>query len=361
MVKKDEIDLMDYIRPLWLERRKLLYIVLIFLFFGILIAILQEREYTADTVFIPQIEGESGGIGGKIGGLASLAGIDIAGSAGGIIDFPPSLYPNLLDNIDTQLKLLESKIYLPETGDSVSYKVFYDSIYSPSPLSKLKKYTFGLPGVILNMMRAASNETSLKSKQEKYYRISESEYNHLVRLKSQMTLSPDPDAGYVALKFIMNDPEHAAQMAGHLEKIIHKELVDYRVDKIDRDLIYLEDIYKKRKEEFIKAQEALAEYMDGNQKLSQAMSQNQLQRLENDYDLAFDIYKDIAASLEQKRMERSKNTPLIKTIKPIVVPFIKSAPNRPLTALFFAILGLILGVAQILVWPWLKLINLNIE
>lgn len=353
MSEINEVDFFVYARELWSSRKRLLKFLILFTLIGLIVALLQRKEYRAESIFIPQIETNSSGLGGSIGGLASLAGIDIQSASRGSVDFPPTLYPNLLENIDLQLDLLNSKIYVKSIEDSVSYRVFYDSIYRPSVLSKVYEYTFGLPALVISSIRSDEG-SKVNVPKGKYYRITSSDHLHLKRLKKSIKIVPDMDEGYVSLSFIMNDANHAAQMAGHLEKLIHEALIDYRLEKINQELGYLSTVFSNKKQEFIDAQNSLSDFMDKNLVLSTAASKNELNRLQNNYDLAFEIYKDLAASVEQKKIERSKKTPLIKTIKPIVVPFEKASPNRPMTLILFFLLGLGLGVFIILVLPRLK-------
>lgn len=354
MNQDTEIKLTEILIPLWRKRVRIIYIVVIFTVIGVLYAFLQQEEYTAESIFIPQTSAGNTSIGNKFGGLASLAGIDLNDGAGSNVDFPPSLYPRLLENIDFQLALLNSNIYVSEIKDSVSYREYYDDFYKPGTLSVLSKYTIGIPFTILAAIKGTSESSSEQIETTKYYHLSSADFEHIKRLKSQLVVKTDMKAGFVMTQFTMNDASHAAQMAGHLEKLIHEALINYRLDKINQELDYLEETYSQKREEFVSIQNVLAEFKDSNLSLTLSSSQNELNRLENDYEMAFDIFKEVATALEQKRIEKSKNTPLIKTIQPIVVPFRKSAPNRPITVILFMIMGFAYACLRFLIFPLLK-------
>lgn len=349
----DEVDLKYFLIPIWKKRKRVLITIIIFAFIGVFIAYSLENRYTADTVFLPQGGEGSEQIGGQLGGLASLAGINLNSGGGGALIFPPALYPNLLDNIDLQLELLSSKIYLQDLGDSVTYRVYYDSVYSPGIMSILLDYTIGLPGKIFGALKGGE-DAPIKRGQDKYYRISKKDYGLIKQLKADITLKPNDADGYVSMSFTMPDPDHAAQMAGHLERILHNNLVDFRLEKIIQELEYLEGTYAEKKKDYLKAQKELSDFKDRNINLITTSSQENLQNLQNQFDLTFEIYKNVSASLEQKKIEKSKNTPLIKTIKPIVIPFKRSSPNRPQVLIIFVILGFVFSSAHILLWPAVK-------
>ena len=347
--KKDEIDLIEFIQIIWFNKKKIVIAFIIFPVITLGYSFLVEKEYTADTVFIPQSQSGETSLKGNLGGLASLAGIQLGSMNSNEDNFPPTLYPSLLDNIEIQYKLLNSNIFVEENGDSVSYIDFYENVYRPGFSQILKQYTIGLPGKLLSLLRKAP----VKNKgvqQGRFYELSAEEYKHIKRLKGSISIDPDIQEGFVTLRFTMNNPKHAAQMAGHLEKIIHDELIDYRIDKVNQNINYLEEIEDNRRKEFLEAQNALSKFKDQNVVLSSSKAKDVLQRLENEYNIAFDIYKQVAVSLEQKRLERAKNIPLIKTIKPIVVPIEKTGPNR----IAYIFIGLLLAAVTILYSLFLK-------
>ena len=354
-MKNDEVDLMQLLLPFWKNRKHFFIYCLIAAFLGIVFSFGYNKEYKAETVFIPQIDSKSAGLSNSsFGGLATLAGVKL-NSSEGTINFPPELYPNLKYNVEIQLELLNAKLFIPDLKDSVTYRYYYKNLYKPSLISVVKSYTFGLPGILLNLMRGPSNSnSSVLARNAKYYSLSMDDYLLIEKLKSQMSIEPDEDDYSVVLAFLMEDPLYASQMAGHLERIVHKELISFRLSKINSELSYLEKTLDEKLAAFENAQQALSYFKDRNQVLTTSSSQNTLRRLENDYDIAFSIYKELLVAFEQKKIEKSKTTPLIKTIRPIVIPNLKVSPNRLLIAFSFVILAILLFIFKFIVRPQLQ-------
>ena len=71
----------------------------------------QPNEFTSSTTFIPQLSSGVKSGGSSLSGLASLAGINI-GSMESSSEFPPSLYPQVVNGIPFKLDLLSSNINL---------------------------------------------------------------------------------------------------------------------------------------------------------------------------------------------------------------------------------------------------------
>jgi LPS O-antigen subunit length determinant protein (WzzB/FepE family) len=85
----DEIDLLELAKTVWDKKRLLVSIAIVFAVLGILVALVLQNEFTAESTFVPQTS-EQVKVGGGLGGLASLAGINLGGLAGGS-EIPPSL------------------------------------------------------------------------------------------------------------------------------------------------------------------------------------------------------------------------------------------------------------------------------
>lgn len=71
---------------------------------------------------------------------------------------------------------------------------------------------------------------------------------------------------------------------------------------------------------------------------------NELQRLEAEYNFAFNIYTELAKQLEQAKLQVSKDTPVFSIIEPVTVPAEKSAPKRPLILIIFTFIGLVVAL-----------------
>ena len=115
IVTEDEIDLLALAQKLWAKRYFILKVTGIFILLGLFIAIFSPNEFTAGSTFVPQTS-QGAKPGGSLGGLASLAGIDLSGMGAGS-EIPPMLYPKIVNSVSFRLALLEAPVSLPETGE----------------------------------------------------------------------------------------------------------------------------------------------------------------------------------------------------------------------------------------------------
>lgn len=340
----DEIDLLELIKTLWINRRLVFYIVLVSIIIGFFVSLLLNKEYTAGSTFVPQTS-EPGKIGGSLGGLASIAGINLGGMGAGS-EIPPTLYPKIVSSVTFQKELLKAKINPTGKDLPVTYQFYYDSIYNPGLLAQVGKYTIGLPGVILNKIRGNSTLDSGQNQLE-LVNISQSEFEHFKRINGQIAIQHNQKEGFVSLNFTMPEPLIAAQMAKYAEELLQKEVIEYKIQNAREQLKYTEARFEEKKIEFEKIQNRLANFRDRNQNLSSAMVLNQLEKLEAEYNFAFNVYSELAKQLEQSKLQVSQDTPVFSVIQPVSIPIEKSAPKRPLIVLVFAILGIIASMAYV--------------
>ena len=149
----DEIDLIELLKKIYLEKKFILKTSLLAAIFGVVYALFQPNEFTSSTTFIPQLSSGVKAGGSSLSGLASLAGINI-GSMESSSEFPPTLYPQVVNGIPFKLDLLSSNINL--NGREILVKEYFSNQDGSSfnILGTIKKYTIGLPSLLLDSLNA---------------------------------------------------------------------------------------------------------------------------------------------------------------------------------------------------------------
>lgn len=345
----DKLDILELFVFVYSKRRRLITLLIIGVALSVVYSFLMEKKYQADIVFIPQTNSSSGGSGlGQLSGIASFAGISLGSSEN--TEITPSLYPNLLENIKVQDKLLNSKLYLSNYGDSVSLRYYYDSIYLPSPLGVLNSYTIGLPKRVLNGLRGTeSSSVNIGNSTNPYRKITHQEYGLINRLKQQIRIVPNERSGVVTIVAEMSVPELSAQLAGNMMKILKDELISYKIDKAKQEYEYVLSLYEEKNREYLTAQEALGTYKDNNVALTTARSQTRLQNLQSETDLAYNVFNSLAQRLEDAKIKLQKETPTLTILKPIVIPLHAEISKKKVVTLTFFVLSLVLVLSTIVI------------
>jgi hypothetical protein len=145
----DEIDLVALAKQVWKGRKTIFIALGIGAILGVFIALFSPKEYTAKTVMVPQLEGSSKS--GGLSSLAALAGISVDMSASS--ELSPLIYPQIVGSIPFQLELMNTPLDFVKVDRPVSLFEYYTEYSKPSLLSSVKKYTIGLPGILIGAIR----------------------------------------------------------------------------------------------------------------------------------------------------------------------------------------------------------------
>jgi uncharacterized protein involved in exopolysaccharide biosynthesis len=348
---EDEIDLIALARTLWDGRIAVIKTVLIFTLLGLFVAIFSPKEYTATTTMVPQINNPSAKMGG-LSSLASLAGFNLDMNMGGN-EISPMLYPQIVNSISFQLEIMNSEYRFKEIDEEVSLYDYYLNYSKPGFLSVLKKYTIGLPGVILKAMRGEEEEKIVKSETETI-RISKDQNEIRKLIEEKLSLNVNDKEGYITLSSHFHEAELSAQVAQKAQKQLQDYITQFRIEKATAQLEFIESRYNEKKREFESAQRRLAAYRDANKNISSAIAQTELEKLENEYQLAFEVYSELAKQLEQARIQVKEDTPVFSVIEEVSVPVEKSKPKRSKILMIWIFLGGVLGIGLVFLKNVLK-------
>jgi uncharacterized protein involved in exopolysaccharide biosynthesis len=336
----DEIDLKDIILPIWKARKQILITAIIFAIFGGIIGFLTPTTYTATSTFLPQTAQPGGGLSGSLGGLASLAGINLntVGGVGGEIS--PSLYATVLASSPFQKRILDSKVIV--NGDSITYRD-YLSNQPISSISTVQKYTIGLPGTILSLFSSTKPITLSLPVSYGLIPLDDKEDGLRNSLVDKINLTNDKEDGFVSLSVVEGDPLIAAQVAKVTEEVLQDWIIEHKIKNAKAQYDFIEKQFDTKQKEFFSVQEQLANYTDRNQNVLSATYLTRLERLQAEYDLVNTVYSELAKQKEQAAIQLSKDTPTFSVLDPVKVPKQKTGPKKSLYILVSFFLGLIGG------------------
>jgi uncharacterized protein involved in exopolysaccharide biosynthesis len=342
-VKEDEIDLIALAKVLWDGRRVVIKIVIIFAFLGLFVALFSKKEYTASTTMVPQINNSSSKMGG-LSSLASLAGFNLDMNAGGN-ELSPMLYPQIVTSTEFQLEIINAKYSFEELDEEVTLFDYYMDYSKPGLFGVIKKYTIGMPGLIIGAIKGDEEVVAVADQaNSKIIRISEDQYDIINSVKEKLTLSVNDKDGYLTLQSRFHEANLSAQVAEIAKEFLQENITKLKIEKARAQMEFVQERYQEKKEEFEEAQSKLAAFRDANKNISSAVMQTQEERLQNEYQLAFEVYSELAKQLEQARIKVKEDTPVFSVIEEVVLPIEKTKPNRKLILLVWIFLGGILGI-----------------
>ncbi len=335
----DEIYLKDLILPLWKARKQILFTSILFAVLGGIIGFMTPATYTASSTFLPQTSQAGGGLSGSLGGLASLAGINLSTGAAGGGEIPPSMYATVSASEPFRKRILDAKIWV--NGDSLSYREYL--VNQPkSIVGTILEYTIGLPGKIAN----SGKEEKAPSSSGELQALSDEENELHKALARKVSIINDKKEGVVSLTVVEGDPLIAAQVANVTEEVLQDWIIQHKVKNAKAQYDFIEKQFEAKQKEFFSIQDQLAGYMDRNQNVLSATYLTRLERLQAEFDLVNTVYSELAKQKEQAAIQLSKDTPTFSVLDPVKVPKEKSGPRR----VFYVIISFLFGLITISSW-----------
>jgi uncharacterized protein involved in exopolysaccharide biosynthesis len=338
---EDEIDLKDLIIPIWRSRKQILTTAIIFAIIGGIIGFLTPATYTASSTFLPQTSQPGGGLSGSLGGLASLAGINLSTGAMGGGEIPPSMYATVLGSQPFRKRILDAKIVVD--GDSISYREYLKN-QPKTVLGTISEYTIGLPGKVIGAM-SSKDESSAAQSTEGLQPLSDEEHNLQNAVAGKVSIANDKKEGIVSLTVVEGNPLVAAQVAQITEQILQDWIIEYKIKNAKAQYDFIEKQFEAKQKEFFSIQEQLANYTDRNQNVLAASYLTRLDRLQAEFDLVNTVYSELAKQKEQAAIQLNKDTPTFSVLDPVKVPKVKTGPKKSLYILGAFVVGLICSAA----------------
>ncbi len=342
----DEIDLIALAKTVWQGRRIIIRTVVVCSVIGLIIALVSPKEFTASTTLVPQTSSGKTNLGG-LSSLASMAGFNLDLSQGADV-LSPQIYPQIVQSVPFQLEIMNTPFSFPKVEGKMTLYKYYTEVQKPGVLSVIKKYTLGLPGMIIKAIKGEKNVTGPNRSNETMIRLTEEQEEVRKIIDKNISLSINDKEGYVELSSNFFDSELAAQVTQKAKELLQKTITEFKIEKATAQLQFIEERYNEKKKEFEEAQEKLAAFRDRNKNVTSAVALTQEEQLQNEYQLVFNVYSELAKQLEQAQIKVKEDTPVFSTIKPVIIPIEKSKPNRPLILIIWIFLGLLVSITKIL-------------
>lgn len=356
ILEEQEIDLVELIQRMWVNRKLILKVTGVFFVLGLLVALLSSKVYTAGCDVVPQTS--DSGAASRMSSLAALAGINL-NQMQDVKTLSPYVYENILNSATFRKELMHTKLNYEKADRPVSFYEYNTSEEFNKPgLGKIiMKYTIGLPFLILNAIRGEQPEpdyTDVAAGENGGPRIEtmtkeEFECNKMLSQCISMTL--DDKNGYLSISVTMPEAVVAAEMAQATVTLLQKYITEFKIEKVQSNLDFVQERYNEAKANFEDIQDRRARFRDANQNTTRYSARTQLEKLDAEYTLAMNLYSELATQLEQAKINVKETTPILTVINPVTIPLQKSKPRRAMILFGWTFFGVLFGIGAILLLP----------
>ena len=356
--EESEIDIMALVMKVWDKRKFIIKVTCCFIVLGVLVALATPRKYTATRVFIPQSNSSSAKA-GNLSSLASLAGISLGD---GMQDGPmsPLVYPHILSNVAFQKELMMTPVNFQGISEPVSlYDYYTDPKYDKHPVkTAILKYTIGLPGTVMSAIRGVKkHENDVLGEGNtagfEIAQMTKKEAKIAKKLKEKVSLAVDKKEGFITITSTMSEPLAAAQLNEALFNLLRKYVTDFKIDKSQQYLDYIEMEHAQAKLDYEALQDQYAQYLDANRGLKTAVAEVEAERLASEVALAQQLYTSLANNLLAAKVKVKEENVVFTDISPVSVPDLPSNSKKK-TVIVWTFLGFILACGWVIGLDYLK-------
>lgn len=331
--KQGSADFIALITLLWSRKRR----IILNCFWGgilsIIIAFSIPKEFTSTVVIAPEIA-NMGGISGGLGALASMAGINMDTEDEAIY---PQLYPQIVSTTPFLCDLMTVQINAKYKKDSISTSLYnYLSLYQ-------KETWWGKilssPTKLVLKLKHQGKDSIQSGTVLDPRRLSRRQQILLKKLDERLSVELDKQTSAIYIRVLMQDASVAADIADTVTNRLQEYVVNYRTAKARKDLENTQRMFDEARQNYYTAQKAYAEYCDQHQGVTKLQYLIEQQRLENEQDLSYGLYNQIAQQLDLSRTKLLEQTPVLIVLQPSTVPYKATTPKKMVIGLLFVFLA----------------------
>lgn len=330
-----QIDWMGILRQVLAIRKKLYKAAAVGVVLGILIALGTPKQYTVSITLSPEMgSGKSGS------GLASMAASFLGGSIGS--DSPDALNATLTPDIVTStpflMELFDARVVSQDKQIDTTFTAYLDE-----QKSSWMGYVLKAPGMAISGIKSLFSEKKEKTEtiQEGTIELNEEDAAKLEGLRQQIMADVDKKTAITTLSVTLQDPKVTATIADSVVSKLQQYITAYRTRKAKEDCQYLEKLYKERQQEYYDAQQRYARYVDANSNVVFQSTLAERERLQNDMNLAYQVYSQVAQQLQVARAKVQEEKPVFAVVEPAVVPLNPSGTSRKVILLGVVFLAVV--------------------
>ena len=320
-----EIDIMELVSKLWKKRAMIIKWCIVGAVIGLVAGFSIPKTYKAGVTLAPETQQRTSS---GVSSIASMMGISLNNSVDAI---SVDMFPDVVHSTPFIVELFDLPVTF-ERKDSVLTVplVEYMKEYQKAPWwSYVIQAPFKALGWCIDLVTpdkeeeenagdGTLNPNNLPKKERKVVKY----------FAENIMVNVDKKTGKTQMELTMQDPLVVATVMEAVTENLKEYMSDYRTSKARQDVENLQVIAELRKADYYKAQQAYADYIDSNKSVIRQSAQAERERLQQEMNLAYQVYSQVATQLEGARIQAEQAKPVFAIINPVTVPIKKAAPSK---------------------------------
>ena len=346
-----EIDLMEYAYKLWDARKCLLKVTGIAAILGIVIAYSIPKEYTVSVILAPEAMKNTRS--STLSSMASMLGFGNVNSNDanalniGMTSEIVSSTPFILELFNTQVQTIDGKMDTTLVA------------YLGQEKEPWWKTASALPAMAIGGIKSLfTKPKEIEEKPLDPFRMTRKEMGQASAIRRAISANVDKKTAIIQVNVTTQDPLVTATLADTVVNRIQKYITQYKVSKAREDCKYWEQLYQERQQEYYQAQETYAKFADTNQGVVLQSVKIEQERLQNEMNLAFQMFTQVATQLQMVRAKVQEEKPVFAILEPPTVPLLPSNTSKKVILISVIFMALMIASCWIMfgkeLWHYLK-------
>ena len=332
--EEQEIDIMELISKLWKKKAMIIKWCIVGAVIGLVVGFSIPKTYSSSVTLAPETQQRTNS---SVSSIASMMGVNLNNSVDAI---SVEMFPDVVHSTPFIVELFELPVQFEWKGEMMNTTLLdYMLEYQKSPWwTPVMQAPFKALGWVMSLVSGKEEEESAGGTLDPT-NLPKKEREVVKFFAENIMVNVDKKTGKTSMSLQMQDPRVVATVLNAVVENLKEYMSDYRTSKARQDVENLAEICTERKADYYKAQQAYAKFVDANKSVILQSAQAERERLQQEMNLAYQVYSQVATQLEGARIQEQQAKPVFAIIDPVTVPLRKAAPSKAKMLVIFTFLA----------------------
>lgn len=302
---------------------------------GVIFLLSIPNYYKCEVMLAPELS--RSGSSNSLLSLANSFGMRIGSSTSSGEALFPTLYPELVNSTDFKTRMFPILVH---KKDSTRMMTYYDYLLNEQKYPWWSEAISGTLRFLISLI--ATPDSMVDNTRLDPFQLTKQQKSIADLVEKRVSCDVDASTLVITIGVKDQDPLICATIADSVKTHLQQAITDYRTRKARVDLEYNQKLFRETKARYDKARQTYAAFADANQDVILESVRSRRADLENEMQMQYNAYTQVAAQLTAASARVQEETPAFTTIQRATVPVKKAGPARAkklLIFLFLAFLG----------------------
>ena len=332
--EEQEIDIMELISKLWKKKAMIIKWCIVGAVIGLVVGFSLPKTYSSAVTLAPETQQRTNS---SVSSIASMMGVNINNSVDAI---SVDMFPDVVHSTPFIVELFDLPVQFEWKGEMMNTTLLdYMLEYQKTPWwTPVMQAPFKALGWVMSLGKEKEEEETTEGPLDPT-NLPKKERGVVKFFAENIMVNVDKKTGKTSMSLQMQDPRVVATVLNAVVENLKDYMSDYRTSKARQDVENLAAICSERKADYYKAQQAYAKFVDANKSVVLQSAQAERERLQQEMNLAYQVYSQVATQLEGARIQEQQAKPVFAIIDPVTVPLKKTAPSKAKMLVIFTFLA----------------------